>query len=189
MSELDQALEALRRCAKAVGATVGPDCSFQFHMYIPGEVELAVGALDTWRQHDAMLKNIYQRVQGRMNAEGWGCPGITYIENCLNRIEDLSTTPARTPTTWADLAHQVLAAACSGSTQETFSAVRIAELLTRPRPLGVYQKATPPLTYNMLRDQAWELYCKDTAGSADCRDHWHELNIQTQLHYLEEAMK
>lgn len=36
---------------------------------------------------------------------------------------------------------------------------------------------------NTSEKKAWELYCKETAGSMDVRDHWEELSAHMQRHY------
>ena len=43
--EIDALKAALRDIAKHVGATVGEQCSVEFHCFVPKEVQLVVGAL------------------------------------------------------------------------------------------------------------------------------------------------
>lgn len=45
-----------------------------------------------------------------------------------------------------------------------------------------------PKNLNSLEQKAWELYCKETAGGMDVRDHWEELPQRVREHYLTKVL-
>ena len=44
------------------------------------------------------------------------------------------------------------------------------------------------MDFKKITEQAWKIYCKDTAGSMDVRDYWEDLPPRVQLIFLDKAV-